>query len=59
MSNELETTPIHLIKPELHWVGRILGCDVYIDTKDPKKRDVAEKVLTKALESLKNTGGQG
>jgi hypothetical protein len=43
---------MHHIKPELHWCGRILGNDVYVDTNNPKQRDFVEQVLTKALERL-------
>jgi hypothetical protein len=40
------------MKPELHYLGKILGCDVYIDSSNPKKRELAEKVLYSALKRL-------
>ena len=42
---ELEVTPTHLLKPNLQWIGRLLGMDVYIDTQHKKKRALAEKLL--------------
>lgn len=56
--SDLETTPLHEVKPRLEWIGRILGMDVYVDTsgEHPDKRKLAENVLGRALKKLDNNG---
>lgn len=49
MDELLEPTPQHELKPHLEWCGRLLGRDLYIDTRDPAMRDLAQKILSKKL----------
>ena len=37
------------MEKELKFIGRFLGMDLWIDTNDEKRAELAEKVLTKLI----------
>lgn len=45
MMDELTVTPQHQLMPQLHWCGKLLGRNIYVDTNDLAKRQLIEDLI--------------